>query len=296
MRMGHRVVILSAGLVWLGAAGFAEALTGLDGRWYPDYRPATVRWVQQALKAANAYTGPVNGKLDPASMEALKGFQTRAGVHPSGVPTPLTRRALRAAAPGVKAPAEPAYQGVGTVAQQAGELRITRANPPSRRRPQEFQRRIGANDVIETGGNGKAVIALDDGSTMVLGSNTRVQVKDLVSAPAERETSVLVEATRGVLRFATRLVSDAATDIRVQAPTAFAAVRGTDWMMRIAPDTTSVFVEEGSVAVTNIGPNVKQVVVTQGQGTDVDRGKQPTDPAPWAYNRVNDLRKQTDYP
>jgi peptidoglycan hydrolase-like protein with peptidoglycan-binding domain len=285
-----------AGLVLLGGVGVAEALTGLDGRYYPTYRPATIRWVQQALKATNAYAGPVNGKLDAATMEAIKGFQTRAGVHPSGVPTPLTRRALRAAAPSVKAPAEPVFQGVGTLTQQAGEVRITRANPPSRRRPQEFQRRIRTNDVVETGGNGRVVIALDDGSTMVLGNNTRVQVKDLVSAPAERETSVLVEASRGVLRFATRVVSDATTDIRVQAPTAFAAVRGTDWMMWIVPDTTSVFVEEGSVAVTNIGPNAKQVVVAQGQGTDVDRGKQPTDPAPWGYQRVMDLRKQTDYP
>ena len=281
-------------LVW--GAGVAQAVTGLDGRWYPTYRPPTVRWVQQALKATNAYPGPVTGNLDAATMQALKEFQLKAGVHPSGVPTPLTRRALRAVAPGVKGPADPAFQGAGTQVGQVGEVRITRAGPPPRRAPQEFQHRVKVNDVVETGANGKAMIALDDGSTLILGNNSRVQVRDLVSAPAEGETSVLVEATRGVLRFVARVLADANTDIRVQAPTAFAAVRATDWMMWIAPDATAVFVEEGSVAVMNIGPSAKQVVVPKGRGTDVAAGKQPTDPAPWAYARVMDLRKATDYP
>ena len=281
-------------LVW--GTGEAYAVTGLDGRWYPTYRPQMIRWAQEALKATNAYAGPVNGVLDAATMQALKDFQHRAGVHPSGVPTPLTRRALRAVAPGVRGPAEPQFQGAGTVVGRVGEVRITPAGPPPRRAPQQVQHRVRVNDVVETGPNGKAMIALDDGSTLILGNDTRVQVRDLVSAPAEGETSVLVEATRGVLRFVARALAEAGTDIRVQAPTAFAAVRATDWMMWIAPDATAVFVEEGSVAVMNIGPNAKQVVVPKGQGTDVAAGKQPTDPAPWAYQRVMDLRKTTDYP
>ncbi len=94
----------------------------------------------------------------------------------------------------------------------------------------------------------------------------------------------------------TRALADSTTDIRVQAPTAIAAVRGTDWMVWITRDATAVFVEDGSVAVTNAGPNAKQVIVPKGQGTDVNTGQQPTNPAPWAYERVIDLRKQTDYP
>ena len=296
MRRIGCVAVLWVGVILAWGAAPAQAVTGLDGRWYPTYRPAVVRWVQEALKAANAYAGPVNGVLDGATMEALKEFQVKAGVHPSGVPTPLTRRALRAVAPGLKAPAEPAYQGAATVVGRAGQVRLTHAGPPPPRVPQEFQRRVQVNDVIETGADGKVMIVLDDGSTLILGNNSRLQVRDFVSAPAEREKSVLLEASRGVLRFVARAAADASTDIRVQAPTAFAAVRGTDWMMRIGPDATAVFVEDGSVAVMNIGPNAKQVVVPKGQGTDVAAGKQPTDPAPWSPDRMRDLFKAVEYP
>lgn len=296
MRTIFRVAILWACLVFAWGAGAAQAVTGLDGRWYPSYRPGVVRWVQQALKTVNAYAGAVNGRLDGATMAALREFQIKAGVHPSGVPTPLTRRALRAVAPGIKGPAEPAFRGAGTVVGHVGQVRITHAEPPARRVPQEFQRRLNVRDVIETGPDGKAMIALDDGSTLILGNNSRIQVRDFVSAPGERETSVLLEAARGVLRFAARVAADASTDIRVQAPTAFAAVRGTDWMMWVAPDATAVFVEDGSVAVMNIGPNAKQVVVQKGQGTDVAAGKAPTDPAPWSPDRKRDLFKAVEYP
>jgi ferric-dicitrate binding protein FerR (iron transport regulator) len=296
MRMLRRWAWIAGCALWVWGAGEADAVTGLDGRWYPTYRPQIIRWAQEALKATNAYAGPVNGVLDAATMQALKDFQHRAGLRPSGVPTPLTRRALQAVAPGVRLPAGPQFQGAGTVVGRVGEVRVTRAAPPSRRAPKGREHRINPNDVVETGADGKAMVVLDDGSTLILGNNTRIQVRDLVSAPTEGETSVLVEATRGVLRIVARALADAGTDIRVQAPTAFAAVRATDWMMWIAPDATAVFVEEGSVAVMNIGPSAKQVVVAKGQGTDVGAGKQPTDPAPWAYQRVMDLRKSTDYP
>ncbi len=296
MRVIRRAVILGAGLALAWGAGSAHAGTGLDGRWYPRYRPAVVRWVQQALQATNAYAGPVNGALDGATMEALQVFQVRAGLHRSGMPTPLTRRALRQAAPNLKAPAEPAFRGAGTVVGHVGQLRITHAAPPPRRVPQEFQRRVNVNDIIETGPDGKAMLQLDDGSTLILGNNSRLLVRDLVSAPAERERQVLVEATRGVLRFVARAVADATTDIRVQAPTAIAGIRGTDWMMWIAPDSAAVFVEKGSVAVTSVGPDRKEVVVPERQGTDVAAGKPPTDPAPWSPDRMRDLFKAVEYP
>lgn len=296
MRMIHRIAVLWACLAFAWGAGSAQAVTGLDGRWYPTYRPAVVRWVQQVLKAADAYAGPVNGKLDAATMEALRQFQVKAGLHRSGMPTPLTRRVLREAAPSLKAPAEPAFRGAGTVVGHVGQVRITHASPPPRRVPQEFQRRVNVEDTIETGPDGKAMLQLDDGSTLILGNNSRLLLRDLVSAPAEHERQVLVEATRGVLRFVTRAVADATTDIRVQAPTAVAGVRGTDWMMRIGPDSAAVFVEAGSVTVMNVGPDRKEVLVPERQGTDVAAGKPPTDPAPWSPERMREMFKAVEYP
>ena len=67
-------------------------------------------------------------------------------------------------------------------------------------------------------------------------------------------------------------------------------------MMWVAPDATAVFVQEGSVAVMNIGPSAKQVVVSKGQGTDVPASKPPTDPAPWPSDRMRELFKAVEYP
>jgi hypothetical protein len=288
--------VLWAGLLLVWGAGPAQAVTGLDGQWYPEYQRPVVRWAQQALKAAGGYAGPANGRLDGATMDALKTFQGRAGLNPSGVPTPLTRRALRSAAPAVKAPPEAIYDGVAMVAARTGEVRLTHPAETARRVRRDFQHRLRMDDVLETGPNGKAMIQFDDGSALILGNNTKVQVRDFVVAPAERERSLLVQATQGVLRFVARAAADATDDVRVQAPTAFAAVRGTDWMMQISSDRTAVFVEGGRVAVTNIGPNVKQVVLEKGQGTDVEAGKQPTDPAAWGPQRIRALFKAIEYP
>ena len=295
MRAIRRAIIGGACLALLCVAAPARAVTGLDGRWYPTYRSDVVRWVQQALKAANVYPGPVNGRLDPATMEALRQFQAKGGLHPSGVPTPLTRRALREAAPGLKAPAEPAFRGAATVAGRAGQVRITHVSPP-RRVLQEFQRRVNVEDIIETGPDGKALLQFDDGSTLILGNNSRLVVRDLVSAPAEHERRVLVRAARGVLRFVARALGDATTEIWVEAPTAVAGVRGTDWMMRIGPDNTAVFVEAGSVTVRSVGPDRKEVLVPERKGTDVAAGKPPTEPAAWGAQRMRDLFEAVEYP
>jgi ferric-dicitrate binding protein FerR (iron transport regulator) len=295
MWASRRAIIGGACLALLWWAAPARAATGLDGRWYPSYRRDVVRWVQQVLKAANVYAGPVNGKLDGPTMEGLQQFQVKAGLHRSGVPTPLTRRALREAAPSLKGPAEPAFRGAATVVGHIGEVRITHVSPP-RRVPQEFQHRVNVEDVIETGPDGKALLQLDDGSTLILGNSSRLVVRDLVSAPAEHERQVLVRAARGVLRFVARVVGDATTDIRVEAPTAVAGVRGTDWMMRIGPDSTAVFVETGSVTVMSAGPDRKEVVVPEQQGTDVAAEKPPTAPAPWGAQRKRDLFEAVEYP
>lgn len=296
MRTLLRATVLGMGLALLWGHGAVDALTGLDGRWYPTYRRQMVRWVQQVLVSREALPGPPTGRMDGHTMEALKRFQAQMGLHPSGVPTPLTRRALRAVAPSVRGPGEPAFRGAATVVGQVGAVRITHVVPPRRGVPQEFQRRVNVKDVIETGVDGKAFLELDDGSRLVLGPNSRLQVHDFVSSPGEREKSILLEASRGVLRFVARVRAEATTEIRIQAPTAFAAVRGTDWMMRVEADTMALFVEEGSVAVMNIGPNAKQVVVGRKQGTEVGAGKQPTDPTSWSPERQEALRRAVEYP
>ena len=55
---------------------------------------ADVAALQVALRARNAYAGPIDGLKGPATTEALVTFQGRAGLDPDGVAGPRTRRAL----------------------------------------------------------------------------------------------------------------------------------------------------------------------------------------------------------
>ncbi len=60
----------------------------------PARASAPVAALQVALRARGAYAGPVDGIAGPATMSALRNFQTRNLLLPDGVVGPATRRAL----------------------------------------------------------------------------------------------------------------------------------------------------------------------------------------------------------
>jgi len=80
--------------VW--AEGFTGQLVqGLDGELYTAYRAATIKQVQSVLRERGLYSGPVNGVLDPPTMESIYVFQgANYYLQRCGVPTPMTRKLL----------------------------------------------------------------------------------------------------------------------------------------------------------------------------------------------------------
>jgi hypothetical protein len=79
--------------VWMeGEVGML--LRGVDGAPYPPYRPAVIEQTQEKLKELGMYDGPTSGVLDETTMQAVAEFQKNNGVHPSGVPSPETRKEL----------------------------------------------------------------------------------------------------------------------------------------------------------------------------------------------------------
>jgi peptidoglycan hydrolase-like protein with peptidoglycan-binding domain len=65
---------------------------------------ASTAAVQQTLKLAGFWDGPVDGKWTPALTEALKSFQTALGVEPTGTVDAATIAALEHAVATAKAP------------------------------------------------------------------------------------------------------------------------------------------------------------------------------------------------
>ena len=127
--------------------------------------------------------------------------------------------------------------------------------------------------------DGKAKIALDDGTIISVAEHTRVRIGEVTKAAKVVRTKL--ELVSGALRVLVARVSPHG-NFEIETETAIAAVRGTDWLIEAASDRTSVAVLNGTVAVTGRESRARD-------GTDVRRGAAPTPPAPWGARRLADL-------
>jgi hypothetical protein len=150
---------------------------------------------------------------------------------------------------------------------------------------------LTANMPVHSGGTivsaaGKAKIALDDGTIISVGENTRVRVAD--HDRASNNSMTRVSLVVGALRLLVAKVTSAGT-FEVETETAIAAVRGTDWVIEATSEQTSVAVVTGVVAVSGRDANAQSTVVLDapGQGTDVRRGSPPTPVAQWGAQRFS---------
>jgi hypothetical protein len=78
------------------AQGFeGDLILGLDGAVYVAYDGTTIKRVQSVMKNRGLYSGPLNGVLDPPTMESIYSFQeANPYLLRCGVPTPRTRKLL----------------------------------------------------------------------------------------------------------------------------------------------------------------------------------------------------------
>ncbi len=135
---------------------------------------------------------------------------------------------------------------------------------------------------------GKAKIALDDGTIISVGENSRMRIADYGDAANNFKTRVSLLS--GLLRLLVAKVTPAGR-FEVETETAVAAVRGTDWVIESTPERTSVAVVSGAVAVSGRDGQAQTTVVLDapGQGTDVARGSAPTAVAHWGAARFDSI-------
>ncbi len=133
-------------------------------------------------------------------------------------------------------------------------------------------------------GAGKAKIALNDGSIISIGENSRLVLQEYRSVTNAMRTRLhLIE---GVLRlFVNRAI--AGGQFEIESETAVAAVRGTDFLIDAKAETTGVAVIDGIVMVSGRGPQAQSSVLLEkpGEGVDVPRGGPPGPVRPWSAQR-----------
>jgi hypothetical protein len=118
-------------------------------------------------------------------------------------------------------------------------------------------------DVIDTRGSGRVVIALSDGSQVVIFPGSRVQLKNFQAGGSWRD---LLMVTVGRVRATINHQGKRPNPYRVFSPVASIAVRGTDFLVIVEPSgETRVLVYEGLVEVGSLFNPQKTVLVRPGR-------------------------------
>jgi len=136
------------------------------------------------------------------------------------------------------------------------------------------------NDLVGTGSNSRLTMHLGKDTTLRLGEQARLTLdRLLVNAGGE------ITLQSGPILFS-RPAGAAPARMQIQTSFGLIAVRGTRFFAGQSAGVFGVFVERGSVTVSNAGT---QVLVRGGQGTNIaGPGAAPTPPSPWKPERIRD--------
>lgn len=126
---------------------------------------------------------------------------------------------------------------------------------------------LAPGDEIDTTGGGRIVIDLTDGSQVVILPGSRVTVLDYRNASSLRE---LLQITLGRIRVKINHFQGKPNPYRIKSPTASIAVRGTEFLVSVAPlGETRVIVIDGAVEVASLRDPTKKLVAEPKHGVVV---------------------------
>ncbi|MBL6934977.1 MAG: FecR domain-containing protein [Alphaproteobacteria bacterium] len=140
----------------------------------------------------------------------------------------------------------------------------------------EMMADVYQNEIIETGAKSAIDIKFLDNTRLTLGPNSTMILDQFVFDPRPGKGKVVVNATKGVLRFVSGKLASSA--YKIKTPVATMGVRGTEFTVLIDNDGgTTVAVSDGVVSVANLAG--VEVEVEAGLATKV-RAQKKDEKAP----------------
>ncbi len=119
----------------------------------------------------------------------------------------------------------------GFVKNLQGDVQLL--SPGGEARPAHAGDSLAPVDRLVTGKDSAASVVLRDGTTMVLGPSSQLDLKAYSFDATTRDGGVLVSLLRGTLRMITGLIGKTHPDaIRVETQTATIGIRGTDFIVQ----------------------------------------------------------------
>ena len=158
---------------------------------------------------------------------------------------------------------------------------------------------VQTGDVVRTKSLSKAQITFIDNSTLTVSPESRVGIEAYMFDPAQNKRNAVIQLFQGLAHVVVnRVFKSAEPDFVVKTHTAIMGVRGTEFGIRLHPNSSTILNFEGVLQVGNIFPEVGQlsrrafklaysfgppgshnsVLLRNMQGTSVGKGMTPTMP------------------
>ena len=157
---------------------------------------------------------------------------------------------------------------------------------------------VQPGDVLRTKSLSKAQITFIDNSTLTISPESRVALEEYMFNPAQKKRNAVIQLFQGLAYVVVHKVFQASEpDFVVKTHTAIMGIRGTEFGIRLSPNSSTIMDFQGVVQVGNTFPEVGQlfrrafkiayswggdaqkwVFLQTMQGTTVDRGMYPTMP------------------
>src|ERR1044071_2702526 len=132
---------------------------------------------------------------------------------------------------------------------------------------------VFADEIVKTAEKSAARIVFQDQTKLEIGVSSEVVLDRFGYDPNRSDSEVAVSIAKGIARFTTGVLQH--ESYKINTPAATIGVRGTILNLRSDERGTSVWVQDGSVAVAANGVTV---VVNAGQATFVPFGGMPSEP------------------
>ena len=95
---------------------------------------------------------------------------------------------------------------------------------------------IASTDRVATAADSSASLVLRDGTVLVLGPSSRLEMRAFAFNPTTYEGNLVIGVVRGTMRMVSGLIRKNDPDaVRIETPTALIGIRGTDFIVEVDP-------------------------------------------------------------
>jgi hypothetical protein len=119
---------------------------------------------------------------------------------------------------------------------------------------------VGSGDVIRTKSMSRAQITFIDNSTLTISPESRIAIAEFKFDAAQKKRSAVLEIFRGLaLAVVSNIIKVEEPDFVIKTHTAIVGVRGTEFGIRLSPNSSTIMNFMGETQVGNIFPEVSRL-------------------------------------